>query len=341
MERKRLFWALLVLLEVSAFYCVVAGYRWWMDRENGPGLWKRAWVACFTERGLSVPVGPREGWHAEHLGHPQFVYDKDLRYRQAASHVPGLVDIDVQGMQHWHPTSAARHRVLVLGGSVGWGACASDEAHTWWAQMGQRLEGQGWPCDITVMAAGAWKSAQELGALRRCGPGEAPDVVMFVDGLNDLTQGARAHTLNGQWVKTRDGSVWDNSYHERDFPERAAYYLENMQAAHTISRTLRARLVIVLQPLLLDKHPASKIEQRLHQTTASQYHDAAAVLAAYQTMREGLQRLAAEDSDVLFVDASRAFDGEPTTFMDLWHFADPGHTLLARLIGDRLLRWDP
>lgn len=39
----------------------------------------------------------------------------------------------------------------------------------------------------------------------------------------------------------------------------------------------------------------------------------------------------AEQKRLQFLDLSRAFHGETsTTFADLWHFADPGHRILAQ-----------
>ena len=275
-------------------------------KPSGEELNRMAWEAGFSERGLRVPPGgPRDGYWGARM--PGQVKDPDLGWREAEAHIPGLVEEDAEGFQRLE-SPAPRAHVLVVGGSVAWGAYASAVETTYFAQLARRLAAEGWPVRITVLGAGAWTSEQELHALQLRGLALSPDVVMILDGLNDLTLG------NG----TED--------------ERVTAYLGRMREARDLVRATGARAVFVLQPMLLNKR-RSAIEERVLELSLDAAGQAR-VRSGYARMRAGLQELATADG-VSFIDCSGAFDAEPaTTFTDLWHFPDPGHTILA----DRLAR---
>ena len=268
---------------------------------SGEKLNRLAWEANFSERGLPVPPGgPRDGYWGARM--PPQVKDPDLGWYEAEAHLPGRVDEDAAGLQHLGPQNARRH-LLILGGSVAWGAYASSLDATYCARIGRWLVAQGSPTRITVLAAGAWTSEHELKALRLRGLALAPDVVLFLDGLNDLTLGTASED------------------------ERVTAYLEGMREARDLARARGADVVFVLQPTLLQKS-RSRIEDRLLQLSL----DAAAerrVREGYARIRKGLRDLARAEGTT-FIDGSGLFATEPaTTFTDLWHFADPGHALLA------------
>lgn len=62
---------------------------------------------------------------------------------------------------------------------------------------------------------------------------------------------------------------------------------------------------------------------------------AAALRESYEGLRAGLRALEARGV-LRFVDVSRIFEGQPTTFVDLWHFADPGHAILADRLAEAI-----
>ena len=276
---------------------------------SGEELNRMAWQANFTERGLPVPPGgPRDGYWGARM--PGQVKDPDLGWHEAEAHMPGLVEEDADGVQRLQTPGAQAH-VLIIGASVAWGAYASSIDTTYFARLARALAAQGHGANVTVLAAGAWTSEHELKALRSRGLDLSPDVVLILDGLNDLTLGNA----------TED--------------ERVTAYLSRMREARDLARAGNARVVFVLQPTLLDKHRTA-IEERvlgLSLDAAGQTR----VRNGYARMRAGLRELA-EAPAVSFVDCSGAFDGErATTFTDLWHFPDPGHALLADRLAPALL----
>jgi hypothetical protein len=113
------------------------------------------------------------------------------------------------------------------------------------------------------------------------------------------------------------------------------YYQERMRDALVLVRASGAAVVIALQPSLLKKS-RSRIEDRLLELSL----DAAAqarVRQGYARIRAGLRELARAEGTT-FADCSNVFGSEPaTTFTDLWHFADPGHALLADHLAPMLL----
>jgi hypothetical protein len=278
-------------------------------KPSGEALNRMAWEAGFTERGLPVPAGgPRDGYWGARM--PGRVKDPEIGWHEAEAHIPGLVEEDAQGLQRLE-TPDARAHLLILGGSVAWGAYASSIETTYFARLALALDAAGHPVNITILAAGAWTSEHELKALRSRGLDLSPDVVLIFDGLNDLTLGNASED------------------------ERVTGYLNRIREARDLVLGHGAPLLIALQPMMLNKR-RSAIEERV---LALGLDDAgqARVGNGYARMREGLQELAKTDG-VSFVDCSDVFDSErATTFTDLWHFPDPGHALLADRLTPALL----
>jgi lysophospholipase L1-like esterase len=276
---------------------------------SGEKLNRMAWEANFSERGLPAPPGgPRDGYWGARM--PPQVKDPAIGWHEAEAHLPGLVDEDAAGLQRWGRADAPRH-LLILGGSVAWGAYASTEDATWFARMGRWLAASGSPARITVLAAGAWTSDHELKALKFRGLALAPDVVMFLDGMNDFTLGTASED------------------------ERVTAYLERMREARDLVRARGAAVVFVLQPSLLKKD-RSRLEDRLLELSLDSAAQAR-VRQGYARIRTGLRELARAEGTT-FIDCSGVFAAEPTTtFTDLWHFADPGHALLAERLAPVVL----
>jgi GDSL-like lipase/acylhydrolase family protein len=308
-RRKRIAFTV-VMMAISA---TGIGVLWVAERRlvlpSGEPLNRLAWEANFSERGLPVPAGgPRDGYWGARM--PPQTKDPDLGWVEAEAHIPGLVDEDAAGLQRVGRADAPSH-LLILGGSVAWGAYASSAEATYFARLGRWLEAQGSPVRITVLAAGAWTSDHEVKALELRSLALEPDVVMILDGLNDFTLGNAPED------------------------DRVAAYLARMREAGDLARARGIAVVFVLQPTLLQKS-RSRIEDRILELSL----DAAAetrVRNGYARIRTGLRELSRSEG-AAFIDASDAFAAErATTFTDLWHFADPGHALLAERITRPLL----
>jgi hypothetical protein len=226
--------------------------------------------------------------------------------------------------------------VLIIGGSVAFGAYASSITTTYFHVLGTELERRGTPADLIIVAAGAWKSRQEGHALEMYATRLDPDLIVFLNGLNDLTVGSRAKTLFGQRTPTRDGSEWTIEYHDHDYQERVADYLEFMQRVGLFAKRRGSAALIVLQPSLLERNHPTAIEEQLLAVSLRPHASAAVLRQSYQEMRDGLTAI--ERAGTLhFLDCSRLFDAErATTFADLWHFSDFGHHILGVAMAERM-----
>ena len=331
---KLLVFSLVPAMVVAAVLTTVY-LAWWRPSldlaAGGKQLNERAWESTYTERGRPVPPsGPREGYWGARLGAK--VFDPHTGWHEPHVVIPGLVDIDERGLQHHVAVSADKQRVLVVGGSVAQGAYSSSIDTTYFHVLGTELERLGTPADVTVVAAGAWKSLQELPALATYGPELHPDVVVFIDGMNDLTNGATSRALYGQAVATADGSPWSITYHAHDYAQRVADYLDNMRRAASMTTSMGADLLVVLQPALVDRAHRTAVEDALLTVSLVPHTSAEVLTRSYDEMRRGLTKLA-ETGVLHFLDGSRIFDGErATTFTDMWHFTDFGHAILGRAI---------
>ena len=208
-------------------------------QSQGLQLNRAAWQAGYRERGLPVPDGPRDGYWGLRIG--SHIEDDELGWVLPALHFPGLLETDARGMQHIKASTAPHLRLLIMGASTAFGGYASTIDRTYFAELVRRLASAGTPIEVTVYATGAWKSSQELKALKRFGRDTRPDVVLFLNGLNDVTNGSNARTLYGMQTKTLDGSRWHPLYHEHDYDARVHEYVRNITAAYDELLPRRAR----------------------------------------------------------------------------------------------------
>jgi hypothetical protein len=79
-----------------------------------------------------------------------------------------------------------------------------------------------------------------------------PDLVIFLNGSNDLNTGATSKTLFGEKVQTIDGSPFTPLYHAHDYAQRVADYLKNMKTAIEKTKKLELDMLVVLQPSLVE-----------------------------------------------------------------------------------------
>lgn len=297
-------------------------------RERGQRINRDAWELAYSERGQAVPeAGPRTGYWGARV--KPMVEALGVSWHTPQVQLDALLDIDADGMQHYVSSAPEPARVLVVGGSVAFGSYSSRIDTTYFYLLGQALEAAGTPAHIDVFAAGAWKAVQEVRALELHIERLDPDVVVLFDGLNDLTVGANSAALFGEATLAEDGSERHPLYHEHDYQRRVSDYLAYMREASAISRGHDARLLVVLQPSLVERAAPSDVERELLKLSLQWHESARALTDSYQAMREGLLGLEREGA-LTFLDASRVFDGEEATvFSDMWHYGDAGHRLVA------------
>lgn len=277
---------------------------------DGLELNQLAWRRSYEERGLPVPAsGPRDGYWGRRL--PQTAKHPVLGWHTGAVHLPGLWESGELGVQRVASAIPGHQRLLILGGSVAEGAYASSTSTVYFARLAALLARGKAPVSITIIAGGAWTSVNELAALKLLGLQQRPDVVLFLDGLNDLALDEAQHQLG----------------------RRLKAYLDNLRQALDLLQASGADVVLAPQPALHDKRHRSAVEDKLLRLTnaSSQQRE------HYQRLRQGQQRLARRPR-VHFVDCSGVFDSErATTMADGWHFSDPGHELLAQHLSRGLL----
>ncbi len=325
----------LVLLFIASWYLFGRRDQVIVDQEAGRAFNEAAWEASYAERGLPIPPGgPREGYWAARLN--EKIYDPVLVWRHAEQDIPSLVSIDANGFQYARAKGGEPLKLMILGGSVAFGAYASDEAHTYYARLRDMLAERGVPVDITVVAAGAWKTVQSTAAFRKHYDAVRPDMVIFFNGLNSLTVGSNAETLYGQPTITEGGELVliENT---QDYDARAEKYIEMMSGARAFARSAGIALTVVLQPAPFEKRIRSQLEESIFTEYRKIYGPGENLRTGYQTMREAMDGLAQASSRTHFLDLSRVFNEETaTTFADMWHFSDPGHEIVAEAMADFL-----
>jgi hypothetical protein len=300
------------------FHSLQVRYLKYKGKLAAESVYKKAWENSYIERGYPVPKqGPREGYWGDRLG--KKTENQFLGWQEPKISIKNLLEIDQHGMQHAGKKGAPCH-ILIIGGSVAAGAYASQISTTYFAKLVQYLEDAKKTVNVTVYAAGAWVSIQEVSALLYKGLQLHPDIIIFLDGLNDLT-GVNLTQL-------------DEYRKNIPYEKRVSDYLEHMRLAKDLCKCKGAKLVYVLQPFLPWKKNNTVYEQKL---LNQKYVGDVAMLRKYYTiMKEGLKGLV--EDNVYFIDCSNVFSEEKaTTFTDLWHFSDFGHDFLGKYIADKLI----
>jgi hypothetical protein len=322
-------------------FCLVFVCAWftasWLTRYEGKALNAKAWESSYRERGLVVPAdGPHEGYWGDRLG--KKVPDVDVGWHEPNVTLPGLMEIDKDGFQFYRSTHPPAFRILILGGSVAFGAYASTMQNTYFNVIGKELEIRGLPVEILVFAASAWKSTQELKALQTRPGGVAPDLIVFINGLNDLTNGATSRHLYAQPFAVDGVEEQNPYYHARDYEQRVDDYLANMTFVRDFAEVNGIKSLVVLQPSLAERSRRTEIEEELLAEHLEILGPVEPLLASYERMRQGLRKLeGGQTRFFVFSDCSRIFDDEhKTIFSDIWHFSDIGHGILGRNLADRI-----
>jgi lysophospholipase L1-like esterase len=317
----------LIPASVAALVCFIL-YQLLVERDDGRKLNRAAWDASYTERGMPPPRwGPREGIWCLRLAPIVEHENPKVKWRDAERHFPLLFDIDENGFQHFKGNGSDKTHIMIVGASVARGTYASRISTTYFHVLGEELEKRDLSVDMTIVAAGAWRSSQEIAALEWHGKDIKPDLIMMIDGLNDITNGITATTRWGEGGGTS---------HAHDYDNRIAHYLANIKTAARRAAELQSPLLVVLQPSLLEKKSKTSVEQTLYRMALRIYGPATKLTESYQALRDGLAAL--EQARALhYLDASRIYDAEKhTIFADEWHFSDFGHKLLADAIVPKL-----
>lgn len=303
---------------------------------DGPDLNQKAWEASYRERGMTIPMrGPREGYWGSRIS-PKISHEL-LGWRENAISLPGLLEIDVNGIQRYRSNAENPNTILIVGDSVAFGAYASSLKTVYFHQIGTALDEQELGSNIYIFASGGWRSPEELIALQIFSNQIQPDIVVFLNGLNDLTTGMSATSSIANYMASRGGLTIHRQEHIQDYDDRTKQFLMNMHDAATRIRSWGGQVVFVLQPALFTRNTPTEIEKQLLTDTVVTMRLALPQLKrAYEKIRSGLTA-EATNPGIHFLDASRLFSDEKfTTFSDMWHFSDYGHAVLARLIVDQL-----
>lgn len=266
----------------------------------GYKLREAAWEASFTERGLKVPPGgPREGIRGEGVT-PLKCAVSDCNFRKL---LPGIIELDGSGIQTAGEGEDPYPHILIVGGSVAWGAGASDIANTYFSQLYGMLKNEYPDAKISVLSYYGSTSNTDLSSFVRKGLDAKPDLVVFLNGLNDLTvKGELRHS-------------------------DASDYILNMKTAARIAERNGIPAVIVRQPFPGGKKFRTDLEKRIMELSNKDYEKV--ITPLYKHIGKVLEEMA-KAGEIYYIDAADCFDNETaTTFNDQWHFSDPGHNLLA------------
>jgi len=172
-----------------------------------------------------------------------------------------------------------------------------------------------------------------------------PDLVIFLDGLNDLTNGATSATVYDRKTKTSDGSkviVTPVGSHTHDYEVRIRDYLKNMEEATEFVVEHNKKILIILQPMLFERNHRTRTENMLVKSYVAYLGPESSFKKSYAQIKQGLQSIVETEDNAFFLDCSDIFaDETATSFCDIWHFADSGHIILADGISKKLLRLLP
>ena len=278
-------------------------------RLGGGDLRMAAWEASFTERLLTVPKsGPRDGVNGERITKRACGSSSNCTKE---IEIQGIVEVDENGFQYIGNKLDPSPSILIIGGSVAWGAGASDINNTYFSKLQKKLKEEYPDIGITVLATYGSTSHTDLNSFVAKGLDINPDIVIFLNGLNDITT-------------KRNPSVQD-----------VGNFYINMENARIISNRNRIVPIFIRQPFPGGKVNKTDFENRILELSNPDY--AANITNLYEYVGEGLNKLSISENSY-YIDAAGCFDDEKeTTFSDQWHFSDPAQKLLTECIYDDLL----
>ncbi len=280
---------------------------WKLRGLSGLELNKVAWEATYTERGQPVPpVGPREGYWGERI-RPQNRPCGDLVACERTQTIPLLVTIDGRGFQHVGGGADAFPRVLFIGSSVAFGSYSSTAETSYFARLQHLLQPELPDLGISVFGVNGSVGMEDFEAFALRGGEVGPDMVVFLNGLNDLT----------------------NRPNQRP-DEGLRQYRRSLRLAARLGRLQGVKVVFAMQPFLGSKTRKSPLERRLLDLTLDDYENA--LNPWYRRLAYEAEELARREG-AAFLDYSDVLaEEEETTFADQWHFSDFGHAILAEAL---------
>ncbi len=284
------------------------GRAWKYRGLAGIELNRAAWAATFTERGRPVPpAGPRDGYWGKRI-RPQLHPCGDLEVCERAQSIPLLVEIDERGFQHAGAGAGAFPRLLFVGGSVAFGAYSSSVRTAYFSVLLEHLEKDLPDLGISILARGGSVGMEDFQAFAFRGGEVGPDLVVFLNGFNDLTN--RVGVGPDEGIRGYRRSV------------RLAAQLGSLQGLP---------VVFAMQPFLGGKNHKTSLERRVLDLTVPDYEER--VNPWYRRLVVTARELAKREGAAAFLDYSDLLaDEEETTFADQWHFSDFGHALLGEAL---------
>jgi lysophospholipase L1-like esterase len=226
------------------------------------------------------------------------------------THIPGMVEIDKNGRQYAWSDPHPNESLLIIGGSVAFGAYASSERQTYFHKLALLLGHLHHRVKIIVQATGGWTSANELAAFKKLGLPLKPNYVLILDGMNDMIL-------------------------DKDKPEerRVRDYLDRMRELRDMAVARGIIVIFAPQPYLPEKANKTALEVII---VNESYHPLNRLNSAWEELRQGVQALTIPGK-VYVVDCSGIFDhARRTIFTDIWHFTDIGQSRLARILAQGL-----
>jgi len=303
--------AIIVFLTTGIVLWILQVHARSSRNRDGLQLIARAWVATYQERHLRIPPrGPRDGVSLEKsLPRSQ----KPFGSHENPMSIPGVLEVNSQGLQFAVSPPNPKARLLIVGASVAFAQYATTTDRTYFNQLSRHLMGKGHAIQILVLATRSWTSDQELAAFRNMGLSLKPDFVLFLDGLNDLTQ-----------------------YSQLPEQERVANYLQRMRTARDLAMANHIQVIFCPQPFLPQKKVKSPLEEAILRVYAGPFQSIGSLIADNQAMRQGLREMTVPNK-VWVMDCSGVFDDETyTTFTDIWHFTDVGQAILGEFMAKKL-----
>ncbi len=272
---------------------------------SGLELNRAAWEASYAERDRGVPpVGPRDGYWGERI-RPQKRPCGDLEACERTQTIPLLAVIDGRGFQHVGAGADALPRLLFVGSSVAFGAYSSTIESAYFTVLLRALEAEFPNLGISVLACNGSVGMEDFEAYALRGSEVGPDVVVFLNGLNDLTNRPGQRPAEG-----------------------VRRYRRSVRLAARLGRLQGRQMVFAIQPFLGGKVHKTALERRLLDLTIDDYESQ--LNPWYRRLAAETQELARRDGAAAFLDYSDLLAEErQTTFADQWHFSDFGHAILA------------
>lgn len=205
-------------------------------------------------------------------------------------------------------------------------------------------------------AEGGYNARQEVVVAALWAPQLKPDIIISLDGANDLTHRLRMDKPGSffldaayesalkkpllspftHWLRYSQAMQGAQRLQERrhigkaeQYADAVPTYIAAQHSINVLTKGLNAKRIMILQPFMAFKQPLSAQEKRF---THYQYREAV-LMQLYEKQNRELEKLAKQDN-VKYLDGRFIFQGiESTVFSDDVHFVnDKGYRVLAENI---------